>query len=165
VTTLRAAPLEAAAFAPFGTVVERPARAEDASGPGWSWWGETALLSATERGYGVGYLDLEPAAPGFDWAERHMRSQELIAPLDGTCLVYVGPAERVDQPPALPALDRFRVFRLRAGQAVILAPGVWHGAPLADGGPARAMVLLQQGTGTDDTVVVRFEDEPVRIDG
>ena len=65
----------------------------------------------------------------------------------------------------VPALDRFRVFRLGAGQAVILAPGVWHGAPLADGGPGRAMVALRTGTARGDTVVVRFADRAVRIEG
>ena len=55
------------------------------------------------------------------------------------------------------------MFRVEPDQAVLLGAGVWHGAPLADGGPARAMVLVQQGTGRDDTVVVRFDDRPVRI--
>jgi ureidoglycolate lyase len=164
-TTLAVEPLARDAFAPFGAVIDRPDRAVDAAGPGWSWWGETELVAPTEAGYGIGYLDLEPAAPSFDWAERHLRSQELIAPLSGGCLVYVGPPQAPERPDALPPLERFRVFRLEAGQGVVLAPGVWHGAPLADGGPAKAMVLLQKGTGTDDTVVVRFEDRPVRIDG
>jgi hypothetical protein len=42
---------------------------------------------------------------------------------------------------------------------------VWHGAPLAEGGRARAIVLLLEGTGHEDVTVVRFEDEPVGIDG
>ena len=163
-TRLSVEPLEETAFAPFGAVVDRPSRAPDASGPGWTWWGETQPLGAVPRGYGIGYLDLEPAPSSFDWAERHMQSQELIAPLDGCCLVYVGPADEAEEPDALPPLDRFRVFLLEPGQAVVLAPGVWHGAPLAEGGAGKAMVLLQEGTGRDDTVVVRFEDRPVQID-
>jgi ureidoglycolate hydrolase len=164
VTRIAVEPLDAAAFSQFGAVVDRPSRSADASGPGWTWWGETLPLGATERGYGIGYLELEPAASSFDWAERHMRSQELIAPLDGCCLVYVGPADEPGQPDALPPLDRFRVFLVEPGQAVVLDPGVWHGAPLAEGGAAKAMVLLQEGTGRDDTVVVRFDDRPVQID-
>lgn len=162
-TALAAEPLDAGAFAPFGAVVEQPGRLHDADGPGWRWWGENQLLAASERGYGVGFLDLQPAERAFDWAERHMRSQELIAPLNGACLVYVGPPERPDQPDALPLLEEFRVFRVVPGQAVLLGAGVWHGAPLADGGRTRAMVLLQQGTGHDDTIVVRFDDRPVQI--
>jgi ureidoglycolate hydrolase len=165
VTTLPVEPLEQPAFSAFGTVIDRPQRAPDATGRGWEWWGETQPVAATGRGYGVGYLELQPAEPSFDWAERHMRSQELIAPLAGSILVYVGPPESPDQPDALPALERFRVFRVEPGQGVVLAPGVWHGAPHAEGGPARAMVLLQEGTGREDTVVARFEDSPVRIEG
>ncbi|HEY0388433.1 MAG TPA: ureidoglycolate lyase [Gaiellales bacterium] len=163
-TRLAAEPLDRSAFAPFGAVIDRPDRPLDASGPGWSWWAETQLIGPTADGYGVGYLDLQPSAPSFDWAERHMRTEELIAPLSGGCLLYVGPPDRLEQPDALPPLERFRVFRIAAGQGVVLAPGVWHGAPLADGSPATAMVLLQKGTGTDDTVVVRFEHRPVQID-
>jgi ureidoglycolate hydrolase len=165
VTRLPVEPLDASAFSPFGAVIERPAARPDASGPGWTWWGEAQELRATDRGYGIGYLELEPAERAFDWAERHMRSQELIAPLDGCCLVYVGPPDFPERPDALPALDRFRVFLVEPGQAVVLGAGVWHGAPLAEGGAAKAMVLLQEGTGREDTVVVRFEDNPVQIDG
>ena len=50
---------------------------------------------------------------------------------------------------------------LRPGRGVILAPGVWHGAPLAASGPAAAMVLLRERTGVEDTAMVRFETVPV----
>jgi ureidoglycolate lyase len=160
---IRVEPLTAEAFAPFGAIVEAPASAPQASGPGWQWWGETALMEGDSRPYGIGYLRIEPAAPRFDWAERHMRSPEMIVPLAGACLVYVGPAEYPQRPDQLPELDHFRVFEVRAGQAVILNPGVWHGAPLAVGSPLSAIVLLKQGTGTTDVTVVRFEDRPVEI--
>ena len=61
-------------FATFGRLIERPARSEDAAGPGWKWWAETALLDHDGRPFGVGYLDLTPGPATFDWAERHMRS-------------------------------------------------------------------------------------------
>lgn len=156
--------LSPAAFAPYGEALGQPARAEDAAGPGWRWWGETALLAAAARPYGLGYLRLEPAASRFDWAERHMRSAELIVPVGGDCLVYVGPPEHPDEPARLPPLDRFRVFRVPAGQGVLLHPGVWHGAPLALDRPLSAFVLLLQGTGASDTALVRFAETPVTID-
>jgi len=155
--------LSAAAFAPFGTTIELPERAEDASGPAWRWWAETVLLPTDGRSFGVGYLDLRPGEPSFDWAERHLRTTETIVPLGGECVVYVGPAERRD-PGWPPPLDRFRAFRVRAGAGVVLKPGVWHGAPLAVDAPMRAAVLILQGTGADDVEVVRFEDRPVGID-
>jgi ureidoglycolate hydrolase len=159
-----AEPLDADAFRPFGGVFRQPERPQDAEGPGWRWWGETLALAGDARGFGLGYLDLQPTSPpSFDWAERHMRSPELVAPLHGDCLVYAAPAEHPDEPGRAPAPERFRAFRVRSGEAVLLAPGVWHGAPFAAGGPCAALVLLASGSGREDTHVVRFPDTPVAI--
>ena len=160
---IAAEPLSADAFVPFGRVIQLPDRTTDASGPGWRWWAETVMLPTDGRPFGVGYLDLEPAPPQFDWAERHMRSVEVIVPLGGECLVYVGPPEHREDPGRLPDLATFRVFRVPPGSGVAMDPGVWHGAPLAPGGPTTAMVLLLEGTPTQDATIVRFEDRPVEI--
>jgi ureidoglycolate lyase len=162
---LQAAPLTPDAFAPFGTVLSEPARGADASGPGWTWWADLERLPGDPRGYGFGYLALRPGPRSFDWAERHMRSHELIAPLGADCLVYAGPADHADDPQRMPALSDFRAFRVAAGQAVLLAPGVWHGAPFAADDPGAALVVLPVGTGSEDTVVRRFEETPVEITG
>ncbi|HEU5102856.1 MAG TPA: ureidoglycolate lyase, partial [Roseiflexaceae bacterium] len=146
--------LTPAAFAAFGHVIAQPARTPDATGPGWQWWGEIAQLAADQRPFGVGYLDLRPAELRFDWAERHMRSPEMLIPAGGDCLVYVGPPEHLETPGRLPALDRFQAFRLRQGQAVVLNPGVWHGAPLAIDRPLNVVVLLLQGSGAAGTSLV-----------
>ena len=151
-----AEPLTREAFAAFGHVVARPEATPDASGPGWAWWAEAAELRPEERPYTVGYLDLEPVEPLFDWAEYHRQTVELILPLGGDCLVYVAPPS--DEP------RDFRVFRLDAGAGVLLNPGVWHGAPLALDRPLAAVVFLRRNTGKEDTMVVRFPDEPIRIE-
>jgi ureidoglycolate lyase len=156
--------LTAEGFAPFGQVIGQPTRAADAEGPGWRWWGETALLAAESRPYGIGYLDLRPAELRFDWAERHMRSAEMLIPTGGNCLVYVGPPDHPDDPGRLPPLERFQVFRVPYGQGVLLDAGVWHGAPLALDKPLNVVVLLLQGTGATDTSVVRFTETPIEID-
>ncbi len=57
--------------------------------------------------------------------------------------------------------DHFRVFRLEPGQAALMNRGVWHGAPLAADGDAAALVLLLEGTGANDTHIVRFDEVPV----
>jgi len=163
-TTLRAEALDRDAFAPYGRVVALPERPQDAGGPGWRWWAETALLSGDGRPWGVGYLDLRPATPQFDWAERHMRTQEAIFATSGDLLVYVGPADHPDQPDRIPSFDRFRVFRVPPGAGVVMDRAVWHGAPLAPDGPTQALVLIQEGTGRHDVTVVRFPDAPVQID-
>lgn len=158
---LKARELSSEAFAPYGRVIEAPARPSDGEGPGWSWWAETVLLSGDGRPWGVGYLDLHPTDLRFDWAERHMRTLEAIVPLGGDAFVYVGPPEHLDDPPRLPTFERFEVFRVPAGSGVIMDRGVWHGAPFAADGATRAMVLILEGTGRTDVTLVRFEERPV----
>jgi hypothetical protein len=73
----------------------------------------------------------------------------------------VGPPDYPGDPGRRPALEQFEVFRVGQGQAVLLTPGVWHGAPMAVERPLQAIVLLHENTGRDDTVVVHFE--PVTV--
>lgn len=150
-------------FAPYGTVIQQPPRAPNAAGPGWRWWGENVVLAGGDRPYALGYLHLQPAPLRFDWAERHLHSDELLVPLDAPCLVYVGPADHPDEPARLPPLDRFRVFEVPPGQGVLLHPGVWHGAPLALDRPLSVVVALLRDTGRVDGHVVRFAATPVEI--
>ena len=152
-------PLSAEAFAPFGRVVGMPDREPDATGEPWRWWADTAALAPADGSYTVGYLEIDRGVAAFDWAERHIESEELVVPVRGRLLVYVGPAGQGDDP----ARDRFRVFEVRPGEAVVLANGVWHGAPLAGDGSATAIVLLLEGTGANDTQVVRFDEIPVEV--
>jgi ureidoglycolate lyase len=156
--------LTSATFAPFGELIEQPGRDPDGSGPGWSWWGGAALLAGDDRPFEIGYLDLNPAELRFDWAERHMRSPELLVPVEADILVYVGPPDYPDEPARLPSHERFQVFRVRPGQAALLNAGVWHGAPLAVDQPARVVVLLLKDSGKIDGYVARFPEQPIEIE-
>jgi ureidoglycolate lyase len=145
--------LEAESFARFGRVVDVPAREPDAVDDPWRWWAQTALLDHGARPCAVGYLELEPGRTGFDWAERHNESEEMVVPLGGELHVYV----------AAPEPEDFHLFRVRSGQAVILGKGVWHGAPLARR-PTSAIVLLAERTGELDTDRVSFDEIAVEED-
>jgi ureidoglycolate lyase len=154
---LSAEQLDGEGFAPFGSIIGPTSAGPDATGAGWRWWAETALMERGERPYAIGYLELEPLRPlGFDWAERHMRSVEVILPLGASCLVYVGPPDHPEEPGRAPDIERFRAFLVPPGRGVLLNRGVWHGAPLAPDGPLTAAVLLQEETGRLDTNVVHW---------
>jgi ureidoglycolate lyase len=150
-------------FAPFGRVVMPPRGEPNATGPGWRWWAEVSLLAGDDRVWGIGWLDLAPAPPQFDWAERHFRTEEGIFATTSDLLVYVGPGETPERRDRLCELEEFRVFRVPAGSGVVLNRGVWHGAPLAQN-PTTAVVLILEGTGDRDVTVVRFPDTPVDIE-
>jgi ureidoglycolate lyase len=145
------------AFAPFGRVIARPDRSSDAEGPGWRWWAETVMVTGDGRPIGVGYLDLEPSERRFDWAERHMRTQESVLATSADILLYVGPPEHPGEPDRLPSFEWFRAFRVPAGSGVVMDRGVWHGAPLAVERPTAAVVLILEGTGRSDVTLARFD--------
>lgn len=144
-------------FFTYGMVIGQPASAAEASGPGWQWWSEVAVIPSRGEPYAVGYLNLVPQPLQFDWAEHHVESPEVIIPVGDDCLVYVGP------PGQTPVWESFEVFRVRPGQAVMLHEGVWHGAPLALDQPTNALVLLKEGTGTRDVQVSKRNDGPVHV--
>jgi hypothetical protein len=98
----------------------------------------------------------------FDWAERHLRTQEAVFATSADLLVYVAPADFPEDPGRLPPPDRFRVFRVPPGAGVVMDRAVWHGAPLVEE-PTRALVLLLEGTGRHDVTMVRFPDGPLGI--
>lgn len=150
-------------FASFGRVLASPEGEAHAVGPGWQWWAEIASLSGDGRAWGIGWLDLVPAAPRFDWAERHFRTEEAVIATTADLLLYVGPADHPDAPERLCDLTDFRVFRVSSGNGVVLNRAVWHGAPLAATESTTAIVLILEGTGKDDVTVVRFPETPVDI--
>lgn len=162
-TVLVAEELTADAFADLGHVIDRPPRDHDADGPGWQWWAETSALRSDGRPWTFGYLNLTTSPLRFDWAERHLRTQEVVVAGSSDILMYVA-APVAGEPDRLPPLDSFRVFRVPAGRALVMEPGVWHGAPLTLDLDSNALVLLLEGTGRDDVTVVRFSDTPVEIE-
>lgn len=149
--------LTSESFSAYGAVIEKPMAVPEASGPGWQWWSEVAMIPQGNEPFSVGYLDLEPQPLEFDCAEYHLESQEVIIPLNHECLVYVGPPGRA------PEWKQFEVFRVRPGQGVVLSEGVWHGAPLAVDQPLNALVLLRQGTGANDVIKSTRSEGPVLV--
>lgn len=142
-------------FEPFGRVIAKPPEPPTATGEGWQWWSDVDQITVLSRPHGLGFLSLHPAELAFDWAERHGRTQELIVPLGGRCLIYVAAPTAADVSEA-PAPEDFQIFALGPDCAALLNIGVWHGAPLALNEPLSALVVLREGTGTQDTEVVKL---------
>lgn len=125
-------PLTAAGFAPFGTVIERPAGQDG-----------RAINGGTSRRHDL-LADLDLQAEGgcptlalfhaqarafplrLQGLERHRLGSQTFVPLAGArCVIVVAPA---GQPLCAEALQAFAV---RGDQGFVLAPGTWHHALLA----------------------------------
>lgn len=82
--------------------------------------------------------------------EHHTHCDEVTLPLDGDIAIFVAAAS---PPGALPG--PVEAFRVPCGTAVVLRPGVWHGAPYPlDCETVHALVVLPQRTYANDCTEV-----------
>lgn len=149
--TFVAQPLGAAAFAPFGDVLQVPdgaglpinagsAQRHDQPPPDITGDGGTPCLTVF-RTHGPAH-----AAP---WTlhtlERHTLGSQTFVPLgDATCLVVVAPT----LPDGRPDTATLQAFLVGPGQGVTLHRGTWH-HPLLTLGAADVLVLERRGARVD----------------
>ena len=158
---LKAQPIGASAFALFGQVVSIPQAEPTASLEGMDFWAGVATLPDLGAAYGVGYATQAKRPFRQTSVERHLKTPELLMPVDGDMIVVVGPPDYLDEPQRLPAPERFVAFRVAEGQGVIFKPGVWHWAPFAVDATIRLLVIFAAGTPQSDAVVVAIPPDGV----
>jgi len=158
---LRPVPLTAEGFAPFGTVIERPAGSGGRLINGGSARRHDLLADLdlqAEGGQPLLTLFHAQARP-FPWRlgelERHRLGSQTFVPLAGArCVIVVAAAGAPLQ------ADALRAFQVRGDQGFVLAPGTWHHALLAiDEGD---FVVIERGAATVDCDEQAL-DEPVEL--
>lgn len=132
-----------AAVAPYGSVVETPACPPTSAGAGYAFWSDIAhyrIEGETEIG-----LCTVVARPGeaIDTVERHMRTPEILVPIDGPFVV----------PLLLEGSAEPSAFRVEPGEAIVIGEGVWHGACLPVGMTKSSyFVIFRRGTSGEDVL-------------
>jgi ureidoglycolate lyase len=146
--------LTAAAFAPFGEVVEhrgdeRRHYLSTRLGNGAPALRETVWISrvSTAASSPMRFCELE----------RHPFSDQVFVPLRGQPFLAIACPERDDGAPDLPAA---RAFRAAAHQGIVWRPGVWHGRMTVLSLPAEFVVMMAVRGEGDDV----FLDLPEPID-
>jgi ureidoglycolate lyase len=141
---LKAAPLSAAPFAPFGAVIEVGAEGFTMINAGLCRrFTDLAMLDILEGRPGLSLFDAEirPVPYAFDLLERHPLGSQCFIPMGGSeYLVTVAPDS--GGAPGAPV-----AFHARGGQCVNIGRNVWHGvlAPIA--GPGLFAVIDRIGAG------------------
>jgi len=141
---LRAAPLTAAGFAPFGSVFEAPAE------PGRLYL--DAQLATARPGWRAS-LSLSRSGPAATLPlvatrmERHAYSSQTFVPLQpARYLVMVAPNAADDAPDAANA----RAFIAGPGQGITYAMNTWHHPMTALDSPASFAIVMWHAGGPDD---------------
>ncbi|MEO1091453.1 MAG: ureidoglycolate lyase [Pseudomonadota bacterium] len=153
---LRLESLTAAAFAPFGDLLDLSA----GGAPGR--FDHVGRLVDGRGGLSPNVVLIRAAAEALptriERLERHAVSSQLFVPcgMAGRFLVVV--AEDLG---GRPALGTLRAFLCEGARGVIYAPGVWH-HPLLSLLPCRFLMLVHED-GTELDTEVQGLDEPVRL--
>jgi len=128
-------PLDAAAFAPFGTVVALDHIADDPAAAALP-----VPFSAHEPAQLL-HVRFPPAEPAFTEVERHHFTDQAFVPLEARPVIMaVGTAPRP---------EAMRAFLMDGRQGVVLRAGVWHSLARFPVGGQGALFLMLTGTATE----------------
>jgi ureidoglycolate lyase len=159
---LRVEPLSAAAFAPFGQVIEVSGSYQLINDGNAERFHDLAQIETTADG-GRTLVNIFRAKPRvlplrLSLVERHQLGSQLFMPLTPQHFLVVvaaaGPA---------PQADALRCFVAREGQGVNLARGTWH-HPLLALGQGGDYLVIDRGSNTDDCEVHPLDQAEVWVE-
>lgn len=141
--TLKPVPVSDAAFRQFGKAVLSPRGEPTSQAKDYKFWSDIAhfeIQGETEIGLCQVFRQPVNTIAGM---ERHLRTPEILIPIDAPFvlpLLLEGASSR-----------ETGIFRVEPGQAVVIDPGVWHGACLPAGAQASwYFVVFRRGTPQTD---------------
>lgn len=141
--TVRAVPIDAAAFALFGDVVAQPPGAPRQD------WSNALTNPRPNAAISFATLNVAPARlpATLNVMERHVHSFQTFIPLDASgYLVCVAPGGTGD----LPAIEQLRAFIVPAGIAITYYAGTWHHPMMGLDRPAQFATMMWRSGGDDD---------------
>lgn len=147
-------------FAAYGTFVAASEGAPLESGGVVSYREKAGVMGIDGGRVSVGVLRLTARPYEFHELERHVATPELLVMVEGDVVFPVAPA---NHPAPAPEAAAVEVFRVGQGEAVIMAPGVWHGLPFPLSGEATLLVVFREGTPDHDFVLADVGSRQVEV--
>lgn len=143
--TIAIAPLTAAAFAPFGDLLEASGAPDRLINQGLCGrFDDRARLDFADGRAGLSLFVAEPRTLPFqlDMVERHPLGSQAFVPMTHAAFIVIVAPDRGGRP-GMP-----RAFRTRPGQAVNYHRGTWHGVltPLSEPGLFAVVDRIGEGT-------------------
>lgn len=140
---LRALPLTAERFAPFGTLLAQPQSTPSLERGDITFSNKMADLSGLAGSGVTGHLIAHRRELNLTQVERHLHTPEAFIATAGRSLMVVGKPGNLDT-------DALCVFEMSAGQAILLHPGSWHWAPFPITETATFLLILRAETSDHD---------------
>ena len=115
-----------------------------------------------KNGGDVRIYEFKKRAFSFDWLERHLNTYEILIPYDGNPSV-IGVAKPRDpqDPDDLPHGEDVKLFFWDGKDTLILNKGIWHTAPFPITEKITYLVIVENGTPTEDMIQKNIKDETI----
>ncbi len=153
-------------FAPYGTIIDWPANAEEMYTirtdrfdfiPGLC----TLNSDAGNMLVGISHHYLRPYR--MQHMERHYHSEELMIPFHNPIILAFAKHKSLD-PSEEPEIEAIEAFKVNLNQGVVVKTGIWHWTPFAVGGDSLVVCIFADGTGDNDCDIRQFpEGELVQL--
>lgn len=149
-------------FKPFGKIIQKPIGLKPTiSNEMIELYDLDKLVGATfdvKGPIGIGYFET-PRRSLAPLLERHVKTPELLIPLEGCSILPIAPASPLDDPEAVPDPNRVLGFFMSGEEAVFIHPGVWHFIPNAVTRVASFVVVFRSATAETDLDVKDLKSE------
>ena len=153
--------LTAQSFAPYGRLLEQVGDTPTKAGSGWRCFSQVDFLQPHNAPLGVGIVYCGELPGPITELERHVSREELLWATGSDLLMCVDVPMHLGTPNARPSVETAKVFRIKAGQAVIIARGTWHSPAFAEHGEAKYFFLVESAkdlVDQDDAPWIPFRD-------
>jgi hypothetical protein len=144
-------------LAEYGYLLSLPSSAPPVENEELRYWPTLAPLELKDGWGEVGVCEVVQRPARVSRMERHVRTSEFVAPMNGNLLVPI--ALRTTE--ATPGKGLLAV-RVGIGEGLMLHPGVWHWAGYPDQARVRFWVIFRRLTAKEDLEIARLP-EPVAI--
>ncbi len=150
--------LTAENFAEYGRVISQGTGKPMADNEEYLYWGKVSELKMSETA-STGVLVPKRREPVVSQLERHVKTPEILAALEGDSLLCVAkPSRKSDE------IEGVQAFLVRQGDAFAMHPGTWHWVPFPiNGETCKFLVTFASGT-EDEDLVVKSLPEAIKID-
>lgn len=152
---VKAKKLTAESFSKFGKVVEIPGTLDETKTV--NYWGTLATFKV-EGESEVGVCLVKKNLNRLDSMERHVKTPEVLVPIDGDFVLPVALSKDLEDPDERPNAENVEAFYVNDKQCLVMAEGVWHWAPFPVGEQASFFVIFKKETSKNDFAVSKLEE-------
>jgi ureidoglycolate hydrolase len=129
----------------YGYLLELPSSKPPIETEELRYWPTLAPLELAEGWAEVGICEVVKRLARVTRMERHVRTSEFVAPINGELLIPIA-LRTIDEQPGKGLV----AVRVRAGEGLMLHPGVWHWAGYPDRDRVSFWVIFRRQTAKED---------------